>query len=402
MTSETAAGESPLGRLDAASSRDPQSLYRLLREMGTVVPIEGIGYFVVGDAEIEAVLRQPKLFSSNVTAGELGNERPLIPLQIDPPDQRKYRKLLNPLFAPQVVLPMEGALVELVNELIDDFADADRIDFATQFSIPFPSQVFLKLFGLPYEELPKFLEMKDGIIRPNYILDLPGNDPAVQEYRRNAATSIYQYFDEILAERTAAPRDDLLSWLLAAEVDGDRLTHNEILDICFLFLVAGLDTVSASLDCFYWHLSEHPELRQQIVDHPERIDALVEELLRWETPVMVVARGATEDVELGGCPIKAGDHVMIVLGSADTDPARFPDAEDVRLDRSSNRHLAFGGGVHRCLGSHLARLELRVALREWHKRLPEYQVEPGADLTFTTGVRSVIGEYPMLLGPRPQ
>jgi cytochrome P450 len=400
MTTDAATGESPLGRLDSASSRDPQSLYRALRDIGPVVPIEGVGYFVAGDAEIEAVLRQPKLFSSNVTAGELGNTRPLIPLQIDPPDQRKYRKLLNPLFAPQQVLPMEDSLVALVNELIDNFGDAERIDFATQFSIPFPSQVFLTLFGLPYEELPRFLEMKDGIIRPNYILDRPGNDPDVQAYRRDTAASIYQYFDDILAERAAQPRDDLLSWLLAAVADGERLTHNEIVDICFLFLVAGLDTVSASLDCFYWYLSEHPELRQQIVDDPERVPALVEELLRWETPVMVVARGATEDVELGGCPIKAGEHVMIVLGSADTDPARFPDADVVRLDREANRHLAFGGGIHRCLGSHLARLELRVALREWHKRIPDYSIEPGADLTFTTGVRSVIGEFPMMLGAR--
>jgi cytochrome P450 len=169
-----------------------------------------------------------------------------------------------------------------------------------------------------------------------------------------------------------------------------------MLDICFLFLIAGLDTVSASLDCFFGYLAEHPDARRKLVDEPESIPSVVEELLRWETPVMGVARVATRDVEVGGCPIAAGENVMAVIGAANVDDAEFPDAGELRWDRETNRHLAFGGGIHRCLGSHLARLELRVALREWHRRIPDYRVKLGVELDYTPGIRT-LETFPMLL-----
>jgi cytochrome P450 len=142
-------------------------------------------------------------------------------------------------------------------------------------------------------------------------------------------------------------------------------------------------------------LAQNPDHRQQLVDDPTLIPSAIEELLRWETPVMGVARNSKVDTELGGCPIKAGDMVMIMLGSANTDEAEFPDADVVRFDRDVNRHIAFGGGIHRCLGSHLARLELRVALREWHKRIPEYSVVDGHTLVYTPSIRS-IEHFPMV------
>ncbi|HUS61629.1 MAG TPA: cytochrome P450, partial [Acidimicrobiales bacterium] len=206
------------------------------------------------------------------------------------------------------------------------------------------------------------------------------------------------YFEGVIDERAGGElREDLLSHFLHVEVDGDRLTHEEILDICFLFLIAGLDTVTASLDCFFAYLAEHPEQRQRIVADPSIVPAAVEELLRWETPVVAVARVAVVDTELAGCPIQQGDHVMAVLGSANTDEEALADADHVRFDRDGNRHLAFGGGVHRCLGIHLARLELRVAVREWHGRLPEYSVKPGVELEYTEGIRS-LDTFPMVLG----
>jgi cytochrome P450 len=142
------------------------------------------------------------------------------------------------------------------------------------------------------------------------------------------------------------------------------------------------------------HLAEHPEHRGQLVDDPTLIPAAIEELLRWETPVMGVVRVAVEDTEISGCPIHEGDMVMVMLSSVNTDEAELPDADVVRFDREANRHLAFGGGVHRCLGSHLARLELRVALREWHRRIPEYAVVEGHTLAYTSGIRS-IDYFPM-------
>ncbi len=164
---------------------------------------------------------------------------------------------------------------------------------------------------------------------------------------------------------------------------------DEILGICFLFILAGLDTVTDTLECFVARLAQHPDERRQIVDDPSIIPSAVEELLRWETPVTTVARKATRDVELGGCPIRAGENVGLVIGSANTDEESVPGADVVDLHRSPNRHLAFGGGVHRCLGSHLARLELRIALREWHRRIPEYSIVPGTELDYQMGLRQI-------------
>jgi cytochrome P450 len=175
-------------------------------------------------------------------------------------------------------------------------------------------------------------------------------------------------------------------------VDGEQLTRDEILDICFLFLIAGLDTVSDSLTCFYAFLATHPEHRRQIVGDPSLIPAAVEELLRWESPVPGgVPRVATKDTELpSGQHITEGTAVVVNYGAANVDPGTYRDAFDVRFDRDANPHIAFGGGVHRCLGSHLARRELRVTLREWHRRIPDYQIKPGHEhLEYPPGLRHV-------------
>ena len=144
-----------------------------------------------------------------------------------------------------------------------------------------------------------------------------------------------------------------------------------------------------SLDCFFVYLARHPDHRHQLVEQPDVLPSAIEELLRWETPVPGVARVAMEDVEVGGCPISKGERVSPLLGAANTDPAEFPDPELVDFRRNPNRHRAFGGGPHRCLGSHLARMELRVALREFHRRIPDYEIKPGTELTYTAALRSV-------------
>ena len=388
----------PFAGMDPETAANPQPMFKALRESMPVMPVEGVGVVLTGRAEIDEAFRDPTTFSSNMSAIDLKNIRPLIPLQIDPPDHKKYRKILDPIFAPRQMALLEVPVTRLVNDLIDGFVDRGEVDFAREFSVPFPSQVFLTLLGLPLDELPRFLAMKDGIIRPDQVTgSLYGSD-AMHELQRETAQSIYDYFDGILDEREIERRDDLLSQFLDAEVDGQRLQRTEILDICFLFLIAGLDTVTATLDCMFAFLAQHPEHRRQLVDDPRRIPAAVEELLRWETPVMGVARIAARDTNLGGCPINQGDQVMVMLGSANTDETEFDDAETVRFDRASNRHLAFGGGIHRCLGSHLARQELRIALREWHRRIPEYSVAPGHTLAYTSGIRS-IEHFPMNFVP---
>ncbi len=396
-TTTSGEGENPLGGMDAEMAANPQPVFKMLRDDMPVMSIDlgsGPGVLLARKEEIDHALRHPEIFSSNMDAVDLKNKRPMIPLQIDPPEHKKFRKLLDPIFAPRKMALMDDEVSVIVNDLIDGFIERGELDFAKEFSIPFPSQVFLTLLGLPLDELDRFLVMKDGIIRPDHVTGKLFGSPEASAYQQKIADSVYDYFNEILDQREKERRGDLLSHFLDVEVDGDRLTRNDILDICFLFLIAGLDTVTATLDCMYAFLAQHPEQRRQLVEDPSLIPNAIEELLRWETPVMGVARVAVEDTELAGCPIHKGDQVMIMIGSANTDEAEFPDADQVRFDREVNRHIAFGGGIHRCLGSHLARLELRVALREWHRRIPEYEIEPGHTLVYTAGIRS-IDEFPM-------
>ena len=379
-------------------ARNPQPIYSMLQANTPVFRLDGVGVIVSSRAGVEEVVRTPEVFSSSTSAHDLKTRRPLIPLQIDPPDHRKYRKLLDPLFAPQRMGVLEGSTVQLVNDLIDGFVDEKEIDFSQRFSTPFPSQVFLRMFGLPMDDLPRFLRMKDGAIRPDQVVGHEFGHPETEAYQQQTADLIYAYFEEVVAARAGGEeRADFLSHFLHAEVDGDRLTHEEILDICFLFLIAGLDTVTASLDCFFGYLAEHPDARRKIVDEPDAVPAMVEEMLRWETPVMGCARVATRDAEIDGFAVSEGEQVMALLGAANIDEVEFPKGSELVWDRHTNRHLAFGGGIHRCLGSHLARLELRVALREWHRRIPDYRIKPGVQLTFTAGIRT-LDSFPMLLG----
>ena len=380
-------------------ARNPQPIYSMLQASTPIFRLEGVGVIVASRSGVEEVLRNPDLFSSGVTAHDMKAKRPLIPLQIDPPDHKKYRKLLDPLFAPQRMKLLEDNTVGIVNDLIDSFIDAEEIDFSKQFSTPYPSQVFLTMFGLPMDELPRFLKMKDGAIRPDVVVGQEFGHPETETYQQQNADSIYEYFEGVIDERAGDLKDDFISHFLQAEVDGDRLTHEEILDICFLFLIAGLDTVTASLDCFFGQLAAHPEARHKLRDEPDAIPTMVEEMLRWETPVMGCARAATADVESEGFAVNEGEMVMALLGAANVDAGEFPNGDRLVWDRDVNRHLAFGGGIHRCLGSHLARLELRVALREWHRRIPDYSIKPGVELNYTAGIRT-LDSFPMVLSRR--
>jgi cytochrome P450 len=374
-----------LERMTPEFSRDPQSHYRKVLEQCPVLPSEG-SVAVASHELVEFTLRHPELFTSDWGDGiGLGNERPLIPLQIDPPKHKEYRKLLDPLFAPREMAKLEADVARLTNEIIDVFADRGGCDFNEEFAVPLPTTVFLRLLGLPIEERPLFLKWKDAIIRPPEGIDFEESGPI----RKAAADEMYAYFLKMLDLRETDPRDDLLTGFLNSEVEGTRLTRDEILDICFLLLIAGLDTVTDALDCSFAYLAQHPEHRRQIVDDPSVIPSAIEELLRWETVVPGVARFARIDTEIAGCPVAKGDAVSVMLGSANVDENAFPDPFTVDFGRDPNKHLAFGGGIHRCLGSHLARLELRVAFREWHRRIPDYHVPDGVELAYTAGLRQI-------------
>jgi cytochrome P450 len=387
-----ASAYSQLGMQAMLDLAAPQPNYRALIEQGGYVsPAEGVA-LSFARANTEYVLRHHEEFSSRVEMN-LGNVRPLIPLNVDPPAHAKYRKLLDPLFAPKRMEEQEEDITRRVNAFIDSFIDKGECNFSEDFADLFPASVFLGLLGLDENELTMFLRLRDGILHPEKI------DPDASldfDKRRivmdKTGQEIYDYFGGLIELREREPADDIITRFLNVEMDGEKLTHNDILDICFLFLIAGLDTVSDSLTCFYAFLATHPEHRQQIVDNPDVIPAAVEELLRWESPVPGgVPRMATRDVVLpNGQKVPSGTSVVVSYGAANVDPSGFADAFEVRFDRGKNPHIAFGGGVHRCLGSHLARRELRITLREWHRRIPEYRIKPGhEDLEYPQGLRHV-------------
>jgi cytochrome P450 len=381
--------DGPIVKLDFVNfpkSRDPLPPQQANHELTRQGAIGMDGSVMVNNrALVEETLQNPTLFSSAEVV-EQGNSLPLIPLGIDPPDHVKYRKMLAPLFAPRHIDLLEDDIVARVNHFIDTFIDRGSCDFTAEFAELFPSAVFLGLLGLPWEELDTLVIMRNGLLRPGDAEAAPEERSAIQ---RETAQKVYAYFGEVLDERGGTDRGDILSLLLRAEADGERLTREETLAICFVLLTAGLDTVTDSLTCFWAFLAQNPGHRERIATDPDVIPDAVEELLRWETPVPSVVRWAREDTTLGGQSVAAGHLVVANLGAANLDPAEFPDPLEVNFDRPVNRHLAFGGGVHRCLGSHLARRELRIALREWHRRIPEYSLSPGYQVSYLPPLRFV-------------
>jgi cytochrome P450 len=319
-----------------------------------------------------------------VDAVDIGQIRPLIPLQIDPPQHKYFRRLLDPIFGRETIARIEPETRRLVKELIDKVKDGNGCNFHESIAEPLPSTVFLQLLGLPVERTKEFIALKDGIVRP-----AAKSNEEREAMVKVTGQQIYALFQEAIAERDKDRKDDLISMLLDAKVDGEQLTHEQVEDILYLFFLAGLDTVTSSLDCFISYLAQHPEHRKQLVDDPSLIPHAIEEMLRWESPVTGVIRITSQDTELGGCPIPAHTQVSVILGSSNTDESIWERADEVDFGRDTKGHIAFGGGNHRCLGAHLARMELRVTLEEWLAAVPDFAIKEGVALRYSQGLRSV-------------
>lgn len=368
----------------ARTTETPQVRNHGLAQLGSL-DLGEHGVLVASQKLIDHVLRTPSVFSSYDLV-EQANTGPQIPLGIDPPEHARYRKFLDPLFNPRRVDALDADIRARANGFIDTFVDRGSCDFTAEFAEVFPASVFLSLMGLPWEELDALVEIRDGLLRPGT------PEHSVEERRqiqKDAAQHLYAYFGKALDERAANPGADLLSSIATGIAAGTPLSRDEMLGICFLMITAGLDTVTDSLTCFFAYLAQHPEQRQRIVEHPELIPNAVEELLRWETPVSTTIRWSRETCPLGDVTVPAGHHVIINLGSANVDPVEWENPMEVDFDRAISRHLSFGGGVHRCLGSHLARRELRIAMREFHRRIPEYRLSPGYEVSYLPPLRFV-------------
>lgn len=374
--------------VDREFAAAPQPVYRRALSRCPVARASfGAGPVLSRYEDVMWALRHPEIFSSEMEVQmALGTERPMIPQQIDPPAQTRYRKILDPRFSRRRMAELIPQLRSQANALIDRFIDEGECEFDGAFAIPLPCTAFLSLMGLPQKDLDLFLEMKNGIIRPRVE---PGDVEGATRVRATSGKRIYAYFEAVIEERAAQPRDDMIGYLLGVEIDGNKLSHTEILDICFLLLLAGLDTVTSTLGCNIAYLAANPDQRRRLVADPTLIPGAVEELLRWETPVTGVPRVIKEDLTLHDVAIKKGEVVTLLLGASNLDESEFVDPERIDFERERNRHIAFGAGAHRCLGSHLARMELKVALEEWHRRIPEYRIKPGETPRYSSGIREV-------------
>ncbi|HET6966012.1 MAG TPA: cytochrome P450 [Acidimicrobiales bacterium] len=351
-----------------------------LRSHGAFVRTTGgaRGYWVFTESGlIREALQHPDIFSSSVnpdlfssaSGTEVADEPPYnwIPELLDPPEHTKWRQLLAPHFAPKLMEAMEPKVRARCSEIIETFAGRGSCDFMHDFAWRYPTTIFMELMGLPLDGLEQFLAWEHDILHLS-----AGEDPD-RSRAFGAMMAVQQYFAELIEQKRAHPGDDLLTTALSWKLDGRPISQEDMLSWCLLMFMAGLDTVSIQLAYSFWYLADHPDERGRLVADPSLIPGAVEEFLRCFAFVPPPRR-VTRDTEFHGCPMKKGDAVVLPLSAANRDPAVWDRPTEVVIDREPNNHIAFGAGPHRCLGSHLARRELKVAIEEWHKRIPDYRL----------------------------
>lgn len=319
--------------------------------------------------DIFAAEQNPALFAvaPSMLLPPFGTDTPMIPIDIDPPDHLAYRRLLLPLFTPRALNEMTLGIRTTAQELAESFAAHDVADASRLFARALPTIVFSRLCGYPEHDWLKFDAWVDDIIYERTV------EP---ERAWAAADALRAYFDQLLEERRGSePRNDLIGVLLNADLDGRPLTHDELISYCFLLFLAGLDTTSWALRSSLWHLARTPSAQAQLRAEPDLIPVAIEEFLRTLSPVQAMARTCMADTSIRGREIKAGERILLTFGAGNRDPDAFDDPDEIRFDRTKNRHLAFGLGVHRCLGSNLARRELVIGLEEFLRIVPAFTAE---------------------------
>ncbi len=352
----------------------------------------GQGHWVLTRFEdIREAFQDPATFSNHsIVATDPDPAYRFLPSHLDPPEHMQLRHLLNPWFAPASVDRMRSAIRAHAAREVSALVDAGRCDVMTTFGDRLPAAGFLTSVGLPLEEADFFI---GRVRRISGVL----SDPAADKSDAMAAWSeIAAYWTGIVADRRRNPRNpdvDLMSYLVGCTLHGQPLPDRDLLDLAVTLTFGSLDTTKSQLGWALYHLAIHPEDRARIVATPELIPEAVEEILR-AYPIVSMARKVTRDVEFHGCPMKKDDMVLLSIQSATRDPRVFPDADQVIIDRRPNRHIAFGASAHRCLGSHLARAELQIALEEWHRLIPDYCLDT-TDTLMARGGQTALFELPL-------
>jgi cytochrome P450 len=328
---------------------------------------DGFGTWVITRADDQRrILQDAETFSSNrdLFLKALGEDLPMVPLEIDPPDHAKYRQLLNPLLSPKRVDVMEAGARARAVDLIEGFKADGTCEALNDFAFPFAVSIFLQFLGLPRDRMMEFVGWANAQFH------------GTPDERVAAMRTVIAFMHELMEARRAEPIDDFMSFLLTAQVEDRPLDEKEIIGIATLLFEAGLDTIAAAIGFGLYHLATHPEDQAKLRADPELIKPAIEELLRAYSTVQLLRR-AVKDVEFEGVLIKKGDFVSCGTMIANRDPLEFPDPDRVDFERESNRHVAFAYGPHRCVGSHLARRELIIGMEEMLKRIPTFRIKAG-------------------------
>jgi hypothetical protein len=331
------------------------------------------GYWIISRYDdVHDIARNFDSFS-NYPVGIPHVERPgkYIPLEADPPDHTEWRHLLGPLFNPNRMNALEPKIRQMTTELIDRFIEQDTVEFISAFAHPLPSLLFLELMGWPASDEPQISKWTDDVLTAH-----PGaSEEENMMVRMTAAMEVIRYFVELIEARKVEPADDFATFLLKSQFQGRPLENEEMINILFILMLGGLHTVRGTLGFSMLEMTRRPEIRQRLIDDPSLIPSAVEEFLRFEA-VVSTGRTVVKPFMLHDVEFQPGDRVLLSNPAACRDPREFPNPDEVVVDRDPNRHLAFSAGPHRCIGSHLARIELKVALEELLRRIPDFGLDP--------------------------
>ena len=388
---------------------DPYATYERLRRKDPVHYSRLAGGWVLTRYEdAQAVLLDHRRFSNMQGRSDYGQDASM--LDLDPPDHTRLRSLVSKAFTPRTVAKQEPRVQQIVDELLEAAGEQDCLDLIEVLAFPLPVIVIAEMIGVPTEDLEQFKEWSNAIVLS---LEPARSDEQVRRFRR-ASEELYEYFEGIIAQRREAPQDDLISALLAAEEEGDKLSHKELLATLELLLVAGNETTRNLIGNGMLALLRNPHEMERLRTDPALLDTAIDELLRYDSPVQLDGRYLLEDVEIGGKQLRAGDQVVAAVGAANRDPAVFSSPETLDIGRQEQSHISFGRGIHFCLGAPLALLEARIAFAAILKRFstirlsaePEYrpqvvlrgveallvEVERAAELPLNAAVETQIVE----------
>ena len=365
-------------------SADPYPIQDDLRQRCPIAHTDrfGGGWLPTRYEDIAAIASDTEHFSSRSII--MGNFRPPVeiapiggspPITSDPPFHHDARKLLLPAFTKTAVSRLQPATKEFCHSLIDAFEGRDVVDAAADYAQHIPMRVIADMLGFPPQDGPQFREFAKNTLEG---INLP------REERVTRMSALFYYLLAQVHDHLDNPRDDLTTFLINAELDGRKLEVSHVVGTMTLLLIAGIDTTWSAIGASLWHLARNPGDRRRLVAEPQLLPTAMEEFLRAYAPV-TMARLVKEDMHFRGVEMKAGDWILLSYPAANRDPAQFDRADQAIIDRQINRHAAFGLGIHRCLGSHLARMELRVALEAWLERIPEFSLADPSAVTWSTG-----------------